>query len=524
MNTAEILQKDPQKITSDFSCQQPDFSGFKEGIWIPLLRKRLASWKLYVRIYGKYLEEFLEDHSPASLSGEDFHAFARRLKKKGLSSGAYNRVLSVLKHFLKSAYEHGFIDTDFSRGLAAYFVKAESKRDTCLDAAKIKLLFKKLASSDSRIARAIELLILTGASKSEILSARWEDYDHVSHLLTVKSRNGSKKTLRLGPQSVAILEGLQGTCQSPWVFPGRDKAKHQNDVFFFWNAIRKDCGLDHIRIQDLRHNYKNWQKNNGYSISIEEQLAPEAKRREELTPYTSLIIQPEVALIGLACAKYENGAGSGISHEAALDTENALLINYLGNILKAGMEAVNCHKGKKSVPTGEKFLTDLAKSALKNAGLSRRDLVVSRSAVYLGLENPEEYSLLAYQQGLTQGTNGLCRNLAQSLTLALGFSCSGTEINSPGSSFLSALQAASLKIAFGDLDMGLVGGTGVYNGFFIQELIPDLAKENYTKMAVLCSPAYAEKARIPVLSIIPLAALNDACAIPRKDPAISEIL
>lgn len=520
MSQAQDLQKDSRKIKPDSFCPQPDFSDFKERIWIPLLKSKMASWKLYASCYSRYLENFLHKRSPSSLTADDLYAFARRLKKKGFSSGTYNRVLSVLKHFLKNAFEQGFIDTDFTANVTACFVKAESKNDVCLDSENIKLLFKKLAASDSPIARAIELLILTGASKGEILSARWEDYDPVKHMLAVKSRNGKKRILRLGPQSIAILESLPRPCQSVWIFSGRDKTKHLNDIFLFWDEIRKACGLNHIRIQDLKHNYKNWQKNNnGYSIFLEEQLEPEAKK-PSCPPYIDPLIKPEIALIGLASAQYDESGKNDISQLVSSSVENAQLINFLGNILKAGMEALNCHNRNKTAPTLEKLFIDLAKSAFKNAGLSRKDIGGVRSAIYLGLENPEEYLLSNYQQCLE---NRIYHNLAQSLTLALGFSYRGIEIHSHGSSFQAALQTASLKIAFGDLDIALVGGTGAYNGNLIKEQITEFGKEDSAKMALLSSLAYAEKSKIPVISIIPLSALNDVCDISQKEAAFSEI-
>lgn len=154
------------------------------------------------------------------------------LAEKGLAPATCNRILAVFRAICAQATTLGLTAVD-----AALFryVKAHKFRifkQHILTTGEARELLRHLKKEKKLAAYAPRLLILTGASKGEILSARWEDYDPFHHMLTVKSRNGSKKNLRLGPYSAAILEGLPRTCLSPWIFPGRDKNKHQNDVFF----------------------------------------------------------------------------------------------------------------------------------------------------------------------------------------------------------------------------------------------------------------------------------------------------
>ncbi len=53
----------------------------------------------------------------------------------------------------------------------------------------------------------------------------------------------------------AVFAGLPRTPGNPWVFPGRKKGAHLVNLNDSWGRIRKDAGLEGIRLHDLRHTF-----------------------------------------------------------------------------------------------------------------------------------------------------------------------------------------------------------------------------------------------------------------------------
>lgn len=267
-----MTRKTEAKKPAAAGVSQMGITEFKDRVWAPLLESKLASHQLYTKIYDRYLSDFFQNRDWTGFGAGELRAFAKKLLDSGLAAGTSNRVLSVLKHFLRSAHECGLLKRDVSACLKAFFKRDLGKREAFLEAEELRALFSALRDSPKSASRAIELLILTGASKSEILSARWENYDSAAEVLAVKNRAGRIRLLRLGPGSVRILDTLPKS--SPWIFPGRDGKSHISDVFLDWNEIRKACGLDGVRIQDLKHNHVNWQKNNAGSSELIERQMP----------------------------------------------------------------------------------------------------------------------------------------------------------------------------------------------------------------------------------------------------------
>jgi integrase len=101
---------------------------------------------------------------------------------------------------------------------------------------------------------AFELLLSTGARKSEVLGARWEDMDLDSgtwHLPSPKA--GHPQVVPLPRTAVAMLCNLPRL--GPWVVPGRDPACRRDDLRRAWRALRERAEVQGVTIHDLRRTY-----------------------------------------------------------------------------------------------------------------------------------------------------------------------------------------------------------------------------------------------------------------------------
>jgi integrase len=148
-------------------------------------------------------------------------------------------------------------------------------------------------------ANAIKLLLLTGARRSEVLSATWDQFDLQGATWT--KPHGSTKQKRahrvpLSPQAVALLAGMRREADPdcPHVFLGNGTGRPLITVRRLWLAACRSAGLavqiekrdsrgrvvrdangkpvmtwqTTARLHDLRHSYASLLVNSGLSLHI----------------------------------------------------------------------------------------------------------------------------------------------------------------------------------------------------------------------------------------------------------------
>ena len=97
----------------------------------------------------------------------------------------------------------------------------------------------------------IELIFLTGCRKSEMINLQWRDYRN-GHLHLPDSKTG-EKTIFLCSRARALLDSLESPRNGP-VFPSNRRGGRIT-INHFWLGVRKDAGLEDVRLHDLRHTY-----------------------------------------------------------------------------------------------------------------------------------------------------------------------------------------------------------------------------------------------------------------------------
>jgi integrase len=138
-------------------------------------------------------------------------------------------------------------------------------------------------------AKAIMLLLLTGARRSEITQARWDYVDWQKRTLLVPiSKSGKPRTVTLNAAAVALLRSIPRDPASPCLFPSRLPG-----LFDPWNRIRRRAGLPDVRLHDLRHSFASFLVNQGITLYVVQGLlghssARTTQRYAHLAPQTLL--------------------------------------------------------------------------------------------------------------------------------------------------------------------------------------------------------------------------------------------
>ena len=108
-------------------------------------------------------------------------------------------------------------------------------------------------ASRRRQADIIRLLLLTGCRKGEIVNLRWREVEGDT-LNLADSKTGPRKVF-LNTPAHAVIE-RQPRTDSPFVFPSpRDPERAYSPNLPLWYSVRRQAGIEDVRLHDLRHTF-----------------------------------------------------------------------------------------------------------------------------------------------------------------------------------------------------------------------------------------------------------------------------
>ena len=101
---------------------------------------------------------------------------------------------------------------------------------------------------------------MTGARKSEVLSARWADIDLDGGIWIKPAAATKQRAMHHAPLMSAATELLrkrraQAGNDAVWVFPSTGASSHLTDIKKAWRQVRDQAGLEDFRLHDLRHTF-----------------------------------------------------------------------------------------------------------------------------------------------------------------------------------------------------------------------------------------------------------------------------
>ena len=104
-------------------------------------------------------------------------------------------------------------------------------------------------------AAALRLLMYTGCRRNEVLTLRWEHVDLEHDELRLRDAKTGARAVPLSPTARQVLTALPRQSDNPWVFPGREPGSRLANLNASWQVVRKEAGLEDVRIHDLRHSF-----------------------------------------------------------------------------------------------------------------------------------------------------------------------------------------------------------------------------------------------------------------------------
>ena len=206
----------------------------------------------YSRSVRLFVDPVIGELRVPEVQRKDIAALHHGLRDKPYQA---NRTLGVLSKMFSLAEVWGW-RPDGSNPCRHVKRYKEHKRERFLSPEETERLGQVLRDVEEEMPSAVaafRLLLLTGCRMSEIRDLRWE-YVQNDCIELPDAKTGGR-VVPLGPEARAVLSSIPRDEDNPWVIAGRLPGSHLTDLQRPWRRIRKQAGLEDVRIHDLRHSF-----------------------------------------------------------------------------------------------------------------------------------------------------------------------------------------------------------------------------------------------------------------------------
>ena len=260
------MGEDPFAKKADLK-KVPTVYDFITNSYLPYVKTYKRSWETDVSLIKNHIMPNFGKQYMDEVSKRDIIQFISRhtLTHK---PGSVNRVIIMLRYIfnLSIRWETAGITKNPTAGIP--LLEENNKKERYLTGDEANKLIVALQSSQNKMLQYIvPMLILTGARKNEVLTAKWEDFNFEQKIWRIPtSKSGKARHVPISDGVLYLLSGVprQEGCVS--VFANPKTLLPYVSVFASWNTARKSVGLADVRMHDLRHSFASFLVNSGRSI------------------------------------------------------------------------------------------------------------------------------------------------------------------------------------------------------------------------------------------------------------------
>ena len=226
-------------------------TGYAERQWKPATAAR------YRQLLKKHILPALGALTVREVGREHVAALHHALRG---TRGTANDLLWSLSRMFSLAETWGWRPkgTNPCRSIRAY---RSNRQERFLSRAEYRRIGRVLREADSSGAfhppavAAIRMLLLTGCRSGEVARLQWDDVDRASGQLRLKDSKTGPRCVPLTREALTVIDGLERIPGNPWVFIGAGEDSHVKNLTRYWTRLRRQAGLEDVRLHDLRHSY-----------------------------------------------------------------------------------------------------------------------------------------------------------------------------------------------------------------------------------------------------------------------------
>ncbi len=231
-------------------------------------KAKKRSWKADQSLLNRVVIPKLGSRLAASITSDDVGKLHSGL---GVDTPyAANRTLEVIRKMFNLARIWRRVPVEMQNPASGIEDFKEEKRRRYVTPAEMPKLAEAIDAESNEYARhALWLLLLTGLRRNELLHAKWNDIDWEQRTLYVgKTKNGDPVLAPLSRAALDRLKRIRRIDDNPYIICGAIDAQPLVNLRKPWTRVRKSCGLDDVRIHDLRRTVGSWLVRDGASLHL----------------------------------------------------------------------------------------------------------------------------------------------------------------------------------------------------------------------------------------------------------------
>lgn len=256
------------KLESHRFKDTPTLLQFVTDRYMPFVKVRKRSWGTDEVLLRLHLLPTLGVKRMTRITRSDVVALQHQLVASAYAAATINRIVIVLKHVFNCALRWDCLPAGCNPCVGVTEVKNHATMERYLTPEEVTRLFAEIDGNvNTQVGKVVRLLLYTGARKSEVLHATWDNVDLTRRVLTVPvSKSGRPRYISLSEAAVELLNSLPRKEGIPWVFFNPKTRKPPVSFFYAWDTMRKNVGLADVRLHDLRHSFASFLVNSGRTL------------------------------------------------------------------------------------------------------------------------------------------------------------------------------------------------------------------------------------------------------------------
>ena len=259
----------------------PLFRDFVEGAW------KEAYFDRYKPSTKKGVRTALRAHILPAFGTNRLDRIAQRRVRcwfdavSRTAPGSANYAHGVLRQIFNFAIACGYLETNPTRGLKNNRRGPLTRFLSRDEIARLHdALDRQTRDSSRQQADIVRLLLLTGCRCNEIVRLRWSEV-RGEMLSLADSKTGPRKVPLNSPARFILERQPRG--ESDFVFPSPlDPSRPRGPDLSLWYRVRREVGIEDVRLHDLRHTYASHAVMNGVPVPVVSRLLGHSNVRTTL--------------------------------------------------------------------------------------------------------------------------------------------------------------------------------------------------------------------------------------------------
>ena len=253
----------------------PTLAHFFYKVYLPLAKLNKKSWKDDVSRFKNHIEPTLGNIQLNKITSAMLSDLMLEIKTEDRANATVNRSRALLSSMFNVAFEREIIEQSPMTRVKKLVEQNQIERYLSDD--ELKRLMNVLANHHAHdidnqiIVGIVEMLLLTGARKGEVLNLKWSDLDENNHLWKLnENKSGKPRIIQLNSQAQQIIRRMSR--KYLYVFANPKTGLPFNDIRKTFQKILEAAQIENFRIHDLRHNFASMAVNNGCDIYVVQHL------------------------------------------------------------------------------------------------------------------------------------------------------------------------------------------------------------------------------------------------------------